>query len=397
VLRLPLLLSRKISALFSSSEKKEAQATAHWSTLAERGSGWGMRFIFHCYRLLGARALHFLLYPIVAYFFIAAGEKRAASLAYFRQLQSFKAQGRENNQGHPNDALKPGWLTSFRHMLAFAQSGLDKLAAWSGQITHHQVEFPQRADFDQLIASGKGAILIGSHLGNLEMARALARGVEGNEGQGSQESKGNQENQKRNEPNEKAQQGQPIVKVNAVVYTGNAKRFNSVLARANADFGVSLIQVPSLGPDTAMMLKEKVDDGELLVIVGDRTPPAQNGRVSTAQFLGRPAPFAQGPFVLASLLECPVYLFFCLREKKGYRIYFELFADRVTLPRQQRQASLQDYIQRYAQRLEFYCLHAPLQWFNFFDFWQLESTKEAGKETVKNEGKDKEIKKGPLT
>jgi predicted LPLAT superfamily acyltransferase len=26
-------------------------------------------------------------------------------------------------------------------------------------------------------------------------------------------------------------------------------------------------------------------------------------------------------------------------------------------------------IARYAQRLEHYCLMAPLQWFNFFDFW----------------------------
>ena len=61
-----------------------------------------------------------------------------------------------------------------------------------------------------------------------------------------------------------------------------------------------------------------------MVIVGDRTPPAQSGsaRVAHVDFLGAPAPFAQGPFILASLLDCPVYLCFCLRQGQGYRIIF---------------------------------------------------------------------------
>ncbi|GAM78139.1 glycosyl transferase [Vibrio ishigakensis] len=28
-------------------------------------------------------------------------------------------------------------------------------------------------------------------------------------------------------------------------------------------------------------------------------------------------------------------------------------------------------MQRYAQRLEHYCFQAPLQWYNFFNFWIL--------------------------
>jgi predicted LPLAT superfamily acyltransferase len=106
------------------------------------------------------------------------------------------------------------------------------------------------------------------------------------------------------------------------------------------------------------------------VIVGDRTPPAENGRVSQVDFLGQSAPFAQGPWILASLLECPVYLFFCLRDKHDYRIHFEPFSERIVLPRSERQVRLQAYIQQYALRLEAYCLSAPYQWFNFFDFWR---------------------------
>ncbi len=74
--------------------------------------------------------------------------------------------------------------------------------------------------------------------------------------------------------------------------------------------------------------------------------------------------------ILASLLACPVYLFFCLRESDGYRIHFEPFAERIELPRRERQQRLQAYLQQYARRLEAYCLQAPEQWFNFYDFWR---------------------------
>jgi predicted LPLAT superfamily acyltransferase len=123
-----------------------------------------------------------------------------------------------------------------------------------------------------------------------------------------------------------------------------------------------------------MMLKDKIDQGELIVIVGDRTPPAENGRVVYADFLGQRAPFAQGPFILAHLLDCPVYLFFCLKEDNGYTIHLEAFADKITLPRRGREAAITEQAQRYAQRLETYCQSAPLQWFNFYDFWRAEAS-----------------------
>jgi predicted LPLAT superfamily acyltransferase len=94
-----------------------------------------------------------------------------------------------------------------------------------------------------------------------------------------------------------------------------------------------------------------------------------HGRVSEAMFLGEPAPFSQGPFILAALLNCPVLTLFCLREGAGHRAYFEGFADEVALPRKARAEALAGYVARYAQRLERYCLQQPLQWYNFYDFW----------------------------
>lgn len=317
--RLPLLLWRKTVGT--------ANQEQHWSRLAERGGAVGLHIIYACYRLLGERAARLLLYPIVGYFFLTSSRSRKASRDYLQRIAQHAG------------TRPPGWRASFCHFLSFAQSGLDKLAAWMGGIDNRRISFPNRALIDELLASGRGAVLIGSHLGNLEMTRALAS-------------------------------EQRLATINAVVYTEHAQQFNRLLASANADFGVNLLQVSHFGPDTAIMLKDKVDRGELLVIVGDRTPPAENGRVSRVDFLGSPAPFAQGPIILASLLDCPVFLFFCLREGNGYRIHLEPFAERIELPRRERQQHLHNYLQQYAQRLETYCLQTPEQWFNFYDFWQ---------------------------
>ncbi|MBK8102205.1 MAG: hypothetical protein IPK30_02595 [Cellvibrionales bacterium] len=65
-----------------------------------------------------------------------------------------------------------------------------------------------------------------------------------------------------------------------------------------------------------------------------------------------------------------MYLLFALRMKTHYEIFWSLFAGQLTFPRRQRDALLKVAITRYAERLEHYCRLAPLQWFNFFNFWQ---------------------------
>jgi predicted LPLAT superfamily acyltransferase len=136
------------------------------------------------------------------------------------------------------------------------------------------------------------------------------------------------------------------------------------------DFTVNLLQVQDMGPDMAIILKEKIDKGEWLVIVGDRTPPSENGRVVPVDFLGMRAAFAVGPVLLATVLECPVYLFFCVKKNGRYSVEFEKFADKIELPRQTRAYAMQEWVQRYARRLGEHAMAAPLQWFNFFDIWQ---------------------------
>jgi predicted LPLAT superfamily acyltransferase len=122
---------------------------------------------------------------------------------------------------------------------------------------------------------------------------------------------------------------------------------------------------------TAQLLSDKIEAGELVIMAADRTPVSNRQRVAKVTFLGAEALFPQGPFILAGLLKCPVYTLFCLKQQGKYVIYFEPFSEVLKFPRNTRDQAMQQTIQRYADRLQAYCLKEPLQWFNFFDFWDI--------------------------
>jgi predicted LPLAT superfamily acyltransferase len=104
-------------------------------------------------------------------------------------------------------------------------------------------------------------------------------------------------------------------------------------------------------------------------MLGDRLAE-RNDRAVHVDFLGGKARFPSGPFLLAHLLSCPVYLVFALfSEPNRYDVHCELFADRIRLPRETREESVKEYAQKYAARIEHYVRQSPKNWFNFFEFW----------------------------
>ncbi|RTR36986.1 glycosyltransferase family 2 protein [Shewanella canadensis] len=307
----------------------------HWSGVAERGSYWGIKLLAASYKLGGHWLCRAIMYPVIFYFFLTGRSAREASLTFLKQVKSY-----DPNQ--PQLQGNVGWRQSLKHFLAFGNAALDRIDAWCDRIQLSQVDFPNRALLADQLAAGQGAVLLVSHLGNLELCRAISV------------------HQKR-------------VKVNVMVLTENAENFNRVLKQLNPDSSLNLIQVTDLGPTTSMLLQQKIEEGELVVIAGDRTSSNTQGRVIYAPFMGKQAPFPQGPFILAGLLDCPVYLMFCLREQGRYRVHLETFSNTLKGPRAGRMQRLEDAVNNYSSRLEYYARREPLQWFNFFDFWRKDS------------------------
>lgn len=287
----------------------------HWSHMKEKGCLFGLKFTLYSYKILGRKCTHLLLYPIMAYFYLTSPTARKASKQYLSHLQCPQ-------------------YSSFKHFLSFGESVLDKFAVWNNDLSIKDIDCPNAALIYDQVAQKKGGVILTAHLGNIEIARALS-------------------------------QCDPNIKINALVFNQHAQRINALLAKTNARFAFNIIQLDKPNIALAMQLKEKVDAGEFIVIVGDRTSTTQPDRTIPSEFLGHTVHFPQGPFVLASVLQCPVYFMLCVKEKdQRFKIIFEPFTQTPSRP------LLTEYTQKYAQLLEKYCKQYPLQWFNFFNFWK---------------------------
>lgn len=300
----------------------------HWSNTDERGTVVGIKILLWIYRVFGRRVLWLFMFPVITFIYLTGKEARLSSKAFFERAHRFDDRVPRFN-----------FVVGLKHFCSFANSAFDKLDAWLGRVKREDITYHEKDVFPELIAKKQGAIFIGSHLGNLEVCRALG-------------------------------QAYHDVTINVLVSTTNAVKFNDALQGVNPDVSVNLIQVDQMSPALAILLQDKVDNGEVVVIVGDRTSITTSGRVEYVPFLGEDAAFSHGPFILASLLSCPVYWLFCLREKRGYKIVFEYVSDSIKLPRKERTAGLSKLINSYAKRLEHYAIRYPYQWFNFYNFWQ---------------------------
>jgi predicted LPLAT superfamily acyltransferase len=326
------MLWRAPSLLFSKPPRIVGGEPTRWSVMRERGAGWGLHLLAAVYRLLGRTVCLAVMVPVILYFFLSGREQREASRDFLDRMW---------RAGHLK--RKPTSWTSFLHFLAFGGSALDKFAAWTGGIPHSKLRGDGVAALNALVAKKEGAFIITAHVGNPDVVRAI--GVLGN-----------------------------AVPLNVLVHTENAEMFNKLIAQFSPQAPVRAIPVTKVGADTAILLSDAIARGEWVVMVGDRVPVSDGGRVVEVPFFGETAPFPQGPYVLASILKAPVYLLFCARERGGFVVQFTKFAERIDLPRRDRVGAIRAYAEQYAKALEAEVAARPLQWFNFYSFWHRTSS-----------------------
>ncbi len=302
-------------------------APAHWASIGESTFGAGLWLLYQVHRWLGRWPYRLAVVPVVAWYWASRPGARAASREYLARVAA--------RRGAP----APGALASLRHLLSFADTLLDKLLAMSGRYRFDRLRFEAHEPILAMIEARRGGMLVTAHVGCLELCQASADRRAG-------------------------------FKLTVLVHTRHAENFNRLLRRLNPDAGVELIQVTEITPATAALLAERVARGEFVAMAGDRVPVvASPGSVAWAPLLGREAPFPVGPYVLAKLLECPLYFMACTREADGHVVRFTRLAERVELPRARRSEALAGHVAAFAAALEAVLLQAPLEWFNFFPFW----------------------------
>jgi predicted LPLAT superfamily acyltransferase len=304
---------------------------ATWATTAERGSVGALRAMAWLYRRFGRSLSITLLTPIAAYFLLRDGKARRASLEYLRRLHAWP-------EGRRAFEREPGILESLRHLREFAINIFDRLCVWTGEAGRIEIRDEGSEHLFRLRQEQRGAILLGAHLGSFDMLRLLS------------------ERQK--------------LKVNVLMFTRHVARITSFFERLQPGGELRVIQFEPGSIRAIFEIKACIDRGEFVGILGDRMGPGEHTRVAKASFLGRPARFPLGPFLLAGLLGCPVLLSLCLRTGDArYETVVKPLTQGEVVPRAEREKYARELLEAYARSLEEVCCRAPRQWFNFYDFW----------------------------
>jgi predicted LPLAT superfamily acyltransferase len=304
----------------SGPEAAEAAGSSDWLSQGERGTLLAIHIAFRMATLVGRRPMRPLVSTIALWYRLFDRRAVAASRAWLQRVHG----------------VPPGFWEVYRHLRAFTQVTLDRVFLLTGRLDGLVITTTGSEHLERQIGTGRGAVLLGAHLGSYEVMRH--RG----DAEGS--------------------------RIQILGYFENARMINALLERLNPRRSERVIHLGHDPIGVMARVRARLEDGELIAVLGDRV--GLNDRVVRARFLGGEAPFAAGPFVMAALLACPVYLVFGLyREPNRYDIHCEPFAERIELPRRGREQALELWAQRFADRLEAYSRRAPDNWFNFFDFW----------------------------
>ena len=305
-------------------------ASAPWHAQREQSAGRGrMWFMWAVYARCGKTALKLVTVPVMAFIYPFAGPARRALRTYYAVLAAFR--GRK-------DAPPVGAWTLYRHLLGFAWSLADKTDACTLRKDLPQMSVRDDAGgraFRDLVAARKGAFLVSTHLGTVEVLPALASARRG--------------------------MGEKAPHVHAFQQMGHDAVFTRMFMRHFDATHVTLHAVEEIGVETAVRMQEAVGRGELVLMAGDRVG-ARSGKTFDHAFLGRPCRWPKGVFVFAKLMACPVFFVTCVRTGwNAYECHFHRYTGPASSPARM--------LDEYTAFLETETLAHPEQWYQFYDFF----------------------------
>jgi len=296
-----------------------------------RGGTFGYLFFIYLIRYLGITAAYTFLCFVVPYYIPFAPKATASIWFYSRNI------------------LKYGKLRSigllFRNYYRLGQILIDKVAINGGLEKKYQFKFGNYQEFLDILNSDQGTIMIGAHVGNWETGAPFF-----------------------------ADYGK---KINIVIYDAEHRKIKEMLEKNGIEKEYKFIPVNKDNLEHVFKITEVLNKKEYVCFQGDRYVNTE--RLLTCDFMGKPAQFPAGPFLLAARMKVPVVFYFAMREpKRTYHFHFssEALPARGGVPRRgevvggKKKRPEQLLLEEYAKALEDIVKQYPEQWFNYYKFWQ---------------------------
>ncbi len=289
-----------------------------WSQQQERTFPLGIYLVLLCYRLLGRRCCVVLIWLIAATYYLASSKYRRVARNYEQHLRKYVAE---------HQVALPVY-SKFKQLYSFCCSLFYRLLAWQGQVTEQNLHAIDDAieRMHTVARQPHGALLIGAHIGSNDLLRAA---------------------------NTFAMQKV----VNILILTSNSQKLQNILQGINKKSCLNLI----------MDLQARIEHHEWVVVLADRLLKEESRSVEV-DFLGGKIKLPQGPWLLAHMLNVPVYTFYGVYNGQTYDVIFHEWGY-CPLARKSRVADITKFAQQFAHELEQIIIKYPCEWFNFYDYW----------------------------
>ena len=298
-----------------------APDSKHWSGTGRlRGGRWGIWFFATAVRVLGLRVTYVLAVPPAVYFSFASPDV-AATMDFHRR--AFGSQ----------PWWKRRWLV-FKHFYSFGLAILDRTAILAGNRKNFSFQFDGEENLRKALAEKRGVLLLTAHLGNWEAAGQLLTRID--------------------------------VPITVTGFDRETPEIRAVLNRASKQ---NFRLLPLTGsPMDAIPLVAALRRGEVVAMLGDRAYGSPAARIP---FFGGMAAFPIGAYVMAAIAGAPLMHVFSLREPAGHYRFFGFPPQHPQMPlHNERDAYLKSCAANFARDLESVLRRDPLQWYNFFPFWE---------------------------
>jgi len=282
-----------------------------------KGTVAGYRIFVWCIRNIGIRSSYVVLYFVAAYYFLFQKKSNQYILYYFQKRLSY--------------GYWKARRSIFKSYFTFGKVLIDKTAISAGLREKYTYEFDGIENLRNLLAAKKGGVLISAHIGNFEIAEHFFADIDFD----------CQINLVTTD--------QEVTAIKEYLETVSVKKSNIKFIYVKEDMS------------HIFEINQSLSNNELICFTGDRY--FEGSKYLEADLLGKSAKFPAGPFLIASRLGVPVVYVYVMKEKN---LHYHLYA-RVAQNIKNRDS--QGLLHSYVRNLETMIKKYPLQWFNYFDFW----------------------------
>ena len=296
--------------------------TGKWYQQQERGAGiWRLGLLLWVYRIFGIRFMKFWVRIIATIIGVGAKSARRFSDEYRRILNEYQIARN----------TEPTMFSPARHIRCFADSLVDKMVAMCDKKNRIKFVVQEDADwreFQNLIKQKMGAFLICGHIGNIGALAAFPGGQD--------------------------------IKIHAFQQIGQTGVFYRFISAHSVRPNTIIHAVEDMNVGTAGEMFDFLNNGELVMMAGDRVSAATPGKTISAQILGRDCKFPMGVFRFARAMSRPVFAVSLLNiGAEKYKLVIKKLDDK----------NVHNMANGFAEFLESAAIAAPTQWFNFYDFF----------------------------